>query len=117
EEKVLERFELLYEAGLADEAAREGRNAAREWTERPKLGLAKQAGSRRTLATAISRTRSKIKYRPVVFELMPDEFTLYELQKTVEAILRPHLTKQNFRRLVEGEGLVEPTGSRRTRTV
>ena len=39
---------------------------------------------------------------PVVFELMPDEFTLYELQKTVEAILGPHLHKQNFRRLVEG---------------
>ena len=93
EEKVLERFELLYEAGLADEAAREGRNAAREWTERPKLGLAMQSDHRRILATAISRTRSKIKYRPVVFELMPDEFTLYELQKTVEAILGPHLHK------------------------
>ena len=116
EEKVLERFELLYEAGLADEAAREGRNAAREWTERPKLGLAMQSDHRRILATAISRTRAKIKYRPVVFELMPGEFTLYELQKTVEAILGPHLHKQNFRRLVEGAGLVEPTGDVKTRT-
>ena len=116
EEKVLERFELLYEAGLADEAARDGRNSAREWTERPKLGLAMQSDHRRILATAISRTRAKIKYRPVVFELMPDEFTLYELQKTVEAILGPHLHKQNFRRLVEGAGLVEPTGDVKTRT-
>jgi len=116
EEKVLERFELLYEAGLADEAVRDGRPAAREWTDRPKLGLPMQADHRRILATAISRTRAKIKYRPVVFELMPDEFTLYELQKTVEAILGPHLHKQNFRRLVESAGLVEPTGDVKTRT-
>jgi hypothetical protein len=116
EEKVLERFELLYETGLADEAVRDGRNAAREWTDRPKLGLAMQSDHRRILATAINRTRAKIKYRPVVFELMPDEFTLYELQKTVEAILGPHLHKQNFRRLVEGAGLVEPTGDVKTRT-
>lgn len=116
EEKVLERFELLYEAGLAEEALRDGRPAAREWADRPKLGLPMQADHRRILATAISRTRAKIKYRPVVFELMPDEFTLYELQKTVEAILGPHLHKQNFRRLVEGAGLVEPTGDVKTRT-
>jgi hypothetical protein len=71
---------------------------------------------RRILATAIGRVRAKIKYRPVIFELMPDEFTLFELQKTVEAILGPHLHKQNFRRLVEGAGLVEPTGEVKMRT-
>lgn len=116
EEKVLERYELLYESGLADEALRDGRTAAQAWTSRSKLGNAMQADHRRILATAIGRTRAKIKYRPVVFELMPDEFTLYELQKTVEAILGPHLHKQNFRRLVEGAGLVEPTGDMKTRT-
>lgn len=116
EEKVLERYELLYEAGLIEEALRDGRSAAQSWTERPKLGLAMQSDHRRILATAIGRTRAKIKYRPVVFELMPPDFTLYELQKTVEAILGPHLHKQNFRRLVEGAGLVEPTGEVKTRT-
>ena len=116
EEKVLERYELLYEAGLLDETLRDGRSAAQAWTDRPKLGLAMQSDHRRILATAIGRTRAKIKYRPVVFELMPPEFTLYELQKTVEAILGPHLHKQNFRRLVEGAGLVEPTGEVKTRT-
>lgn len=116
EEKVLERYELLYEAGLIEEALRDGRSAAQSWTERPKLGLAMQSDHRRILATAIGRTRAKIKYRPVVFELMPPEFTLYELQKTVEAILGPHLHKQNFRRLVEGAGLVEATGEVKTRT-
>ncbi len=47
---------------------------------------------------------------------MPRLFTLFELQKTVEAILGPHLHKQNFRRLVETGGLVEPTDEHRLRT-
>jgi len=47
---------------------------------------------------------------------MPELFTLFELQKTVEAILGPHLHKQNFRRLVETGGLVEPTEEYRFRT-
>lgn len=116
EEKVLERYELLYEAGLIDEAARDGREAARHWNERPRLGVAMRYDHRRILATAIGRVRAKIKYRPVIFELMPDDFTLFELQRTVEAILGPHLHKQNFRRLVEGAGLVEPTGEVKMRT-
>ena len=68
------------------------------------------------MSISIGRIRAKIKYRPVVFELMPDEFTLFELQKTVEAILGPHLHKQNFRRLVESAGLVEATGEVRVKT-
>ena len=116
EEKVLERYELLYEAGLVEEARRDGRMAPDASADRARLGQPMQFDHRRILATAINRTRAKIKYRPVVFELMPDDFTLYELQKTVEAILGPHLHKQNFRRLVEGAGLVEPTGEMKTRT-
>lgn len=116
EEKVLDRYELLYEAGLVDEAARDGREAARQWSDRPRLGVPMHFDHRRILATAIGRVRAKIKYRPVIFELMPDDFTLFELQRTVEAILGPHLHKQNFRRLVEGAGLVEPTGEVKMRT-
>ena len=116
EEKVLERYELLYEAGLVEEARRDGRESALLWSQLPKLGVAMQYDHRRILATAIGRLRGKIKYRPVVFELMPPEFTLFELQKTVEAILGPHLHKQNFRRLVESAGLVEPTGDVRAKT-
>jgi hypothetical protein len=108
EEKVLERYELLYEAGLAAEAQRDGRMTLD--AGRMPIGAAMQYDHRRVLATAIGRIRGKIKYRPVIFELLPDEFTLYELQRTVEAILGPHLHKQNFRRLVESGGLVEPTG-------
>jgi hypothetical protein len=116
EEKVLERYELLYEAGLVEEAARDDRDASRHWNERPRLGLPMRFDHRRILATAIGRVRAKIKYRPVIFELMPDDFTLFELQRTVEAILGPHLHKQNFRRLVEGAGLVETTGEVKMRT-
>jgi hypothetical protein len=116
EEKVLDRYELLYEAGLVDEARRDGREAAVAWAPRPRLGAPMRFDHRRILATAIGRVRAKIKYRPVIFELRTDEFTLYELQKTVEAILGPHLHKQNFRRLVESAGLVEPTGEVKTRT-
>lgn len=116
EEKVLERYELLYESGLVEEARRDGREAALTWGPLPRLGIAMRFDHRRILATAIGRFRAKIKYRPVVFELMPDEFTLFELQRTVEAILGPHLHKQNFRRLVESAGLVEPTGEVRAKT-
>jgi hypothetical protein len=116
EEKVLDRFELLYEAGLVEEARRDGREAALAWSLLPRFGTPMHFDHRRILATAIGRVRAKIKYRPVIFELMPDDFTLYELQKTVEAILGPHLHKQNFRRLVESAGLVEPTGEVKTQT-
>lgn len=116
EEKVLDRYELLYEAGLVDEARRDGREAAAAWGALPRLGAPMKFDHRRILATAIGRVRAKIKYRPVIFELMPDDFTLFELQKTVEAILGPHLHKQNFRRLVESAGLVEPTGDVKTQT-
>lgn len=108
QEHVLERYELLYEAGLIAEAAREtGERAvpAATGTGRSMIG-----DHRRILATAIGRLRGKIKYRPVVFELMPQGFTLLQLQRAVEALIGAHLHKQNFRRLVEEQGLVEETG-------
>jgi hypothetical protein len=106
EEKVLERYELLYEAGLVEEFARDSgavQSALR-------LGTAMQFDHRRILATAIARLRGKLKYRPLVFELMAPSFTLLELQRTVEALAGLRLHKQNFRRLVAEQGLVEGTG-------
>jgi hypothetical protein len=110
EERVLERYELLYEAGLVEEARRDGRQAALARRVLPRLGEPMRFDQRRILATAIARLRAKLKYRPVVFELMPESFTLTELQSTVEALSGRHLHKQNFRRLVESTALVEPTG-------
>jgi hypothetical protein len=116
EEKVLERYELLYEAGLVGEAARDGREAASAWGDLAGFGVQMRFDHRRILATAMGRLRGKLKYRPVIFELMPETFTLLELQRVVEAILGSFLHKQNFRRLVENGGLVEATGEVRDQT-
>lgn len=106
EERALDRYELLYEAGLVAEAARDRGEQAGPAS----FGQAMASDHRRILATALSRLRGKIKYRPVVFELTPDEFTLSELQKLVESISGFPLHKQNFRRALDRAGFVEGTG-------
>lgn len=116
EEKVLDRYELLYEAGLVEEARRDGRPAALAREHSPRLGEPMRDDHRRILATAMGRVRAKLKYRPVVFEMMPPRFTLTALQQTVEAVAGRKLHKQNFRRLVESAALVEPTGDAETAT-
>lgn len=106
EELVLQRYELLYEAALVAEATRGGDSSS-------SVALSGQpmiADHRRILATGIARLRTKIKYRPVVFELMPPAFTLLQLQRTVEALAGRLVHKQNFRRLIEQQNLVEETG-------
>lgn len=110
EENVLERYELLYEAGLLEESLRDEREAALKRKNLEPLGKAMRQDHRRILATAMGRLRSKMKYRPVIFEAMAETFTLTELQRTVEAISGRRLHKQNFRRLVESSEIVEPTG-------
>jgi hypothetical protein len=121
EERVLERYELLYGAGLLQEAARDRGEVApmHPAALMAAVGEPMISDHRRILATALGRLRGKLKYRPVVFELMPDAFTLSALQRTVEAIAGVPLHKQNFRRaleraeLVEGLGRVDPdTGGR-----
>jgi hypothetical protein len=127
-ERVLERYELLYEAALVAEAWRdreaargeEGavdrRNVEAPRSQGPKAarpliqGRPMALDHRRILATALGRLRGKTKYRPVVFELLPPSFTLLQLQRVVEALAGVPLHKQNFRRLVETGGLVEGTG-------
>ncbi len=118
-DRVLERYELLYEAGLVAEAARQegggegaGSGESGEDAElgEPGFGREMPFDHRRILATALGRLRGKIRYRPVIFELMPPTFTLFQLQRTVEALAGVRLHKQNFRRLVDKGGLVEGTG-------
>jgi hypothetical protein len=114
EERSLDRYELLYEAGLAPEAKRdlarfEGRKAE-ALAPVAELGEPMVSDHRRILATAIGRLRAKIKYRPVIFELASEFFTLLHLQRLVEAISGLSLHKQNFRRLLDRTGLVDGTG-------
>lgn len=98
--RVLERYELLYQLGLVQES--ESGAAG--------LGEFMALDHRRMLATALARIRGKLRYRPVIFEMLPEEFTLLQLQKAVEALSGVPVHKQNFRRLVEQGGLVEGTG-------
>jgi hypothetical protein len=109
EELVLQRYELLFEAGLIPEARTSRRGAI-------DLGRRMTGDHRRILATGIARLRAKIKYRPVVFELLPPTFTLLQLQRSVEALAGRRLHKQNFRRLIEQQALVEDTGAMATDT-
>ena len=118
EEGVLDRYELLYEAGLASEAGRD-RALAANGPSRPRsqpggsdqaLGEPMISDHRRILATALARLRGKLKYRPVIFELMGETFTLSNLQRAVEAVAGLTLHKPNFRRGVERTGLVEGLG-------
>jgi len=112
EGRVLERYELLYEAGLVAEAARDGADATPlSLEDRPMA-----SDHRRILATGLGRLRSKLRYRPVLFELTPPTFTLSALQAAAEAVTGLNLHKQNFRRGVERTGLVEPTGQLSTGT-
>jgi len=110
EERVLERYELLYEAGLAPEAARDRGEAPAGDGLAAAVGEPMLSDHRRILATALSRLRGKLKYRPVVFELMPEAFTLSALQRAVEAVAGVPLHKQNFRRALERAELVEGLG-------
>jgi hypothetical protein len=105
EELVLQRYEALWEAGLVAEAGGTGAP-----------GQPMAHDHRRILATGIARLRGKIKYRPVVFELMPPWFSLGQLQRAVEALAGRRLHKQNFRRLIEQQALVEETGGVATET-
>jgi hypothetical protein len=123
DERVLERFELMQTAGMFSQTSAAAGTATQTTDGKAKengaidsLGRSMAGDHRKILAAALGRLRAKLRYRPVVFELMAHDFTLFELQRTVEGIIGPHLHKQNFRRLVESMGLVEATGDIKTHT-
>jgi 8-oxo-dGTP diphosphatase len=64
---------------------------------------------RRIVEYAHRRIRNKLDYTNVGFELLPDKFTLTELQLVHEAILGENLDKRNFRRKIIQKGIVKPT--------
>jgi hypothetical protein len=113
DELTLERYELLYSSGLVFEAWRDRDDTPP--ADLPALGATGRRDHRRILATGIGRLRGKLKYRPVLFELMGETFTLTELQRAAEAVSGVGLHKQNFRRMVERSGVIEPTGALSTR--
>lgn len=106
--RALERYELLYEVGLLVESSAAPTGVTDQLAHSKPMYL----DHRRIAATALGRLRGKLTYRPVVFELLSDRFTLLQLQQVVEALAGVRLHKQNFRRTVENAGLVERTGER-----
>jgi len=66
------------------------------------------------LAYALQRLRYKLEYTAVGFELLPETFTLSELQAAYEVILGEKLDKRNFRRKILSAGILEETGGYRT---
>ncbi|HNI69975.1 MAG TPA: hypothetical protein PLO27_01550 [Marmoricola sp.] len=104
-ELALQRYELLWEAQLLPESR------TRPTPDPARQGEQMLHDHRRILATGLARARSMLQYRPMVFEMVPDTFTLGRLQEVVESLAGQPLHTQNFRRLIEQQHqLVEPTG-------
>ncbi len=68
---------------------------------------------REILNYALTRLRYKLEYTSVGFQLLPDEFTLSELQRAYEIILHEPLDKRNFRRKILSADILEETGNKR----
>jgi 8-oxo-dGTP diphosphatase len=65
------------------------------------------------LETAVRRLRAKLEYTNVVWSLMPETFSLSELQTTYESILGRTLDRRNFRKKILSLGLLVSTGKKR----
>lgn len=106
-------FALLPHAVLADAVA-----------ARPDLLLGPVSGCAEALAfdhaaiiaTAHDRLRGKLDYSPIAFALLPDLFTLRDLQRVHEAITGTGFNKPAFRRRMLDTGWIEPTGQREADT-
>lgn len=87
-------------------ASTDARNAA--WfagNDMPKLAFDHQ----KILKTAHERLKGKVRYQPIGFELLPEKFTLRQLQHLYEVILDRKLDKRNFRKKVLGMEIVKET--------
>jgi 8-oxo-dGTP diphosphatase len=63
------------------------------------------------LGVALRRIRGKLSYTPIGFELLPERFTLRQLQAVHETILQKKLNKDSFRRKMLASGMLEATGA------
>jgi len=61
------------------------------------------------VGTALKRLKGKVRYQPIGFELLPNHFTLTELQKLYECILGIEIDKRNFRKKVQKLGILLET--------
>jgi 8-oxo-dGTP diphosphatase len=66
---------------------------------------------REILGTAVKRLRGKLRYAPIAYQLLPERFTLLDLQRVHETILGTRLNKDSFRRRMLASGELEPAGA------
>ena len=100
-------YALVNLAGHTVQASTDARNAA--WfslSDLPKLAF----DHAEILKAAVERLRSKVSYQPIGFELLPERFTLTQLQRLYELILDRELDKRNFRKKVLAMEFVKETG-------
>lgn len=99
-------YALVNLAGHAVQASTDARRAA--WfsvNDLPALAF----DHRQILDVALQRLRSKVRYQPIGFELLPERFTLRQLQHLYEIILDRPLDKRNFRKKVLSMGIIKET--------
>ncbi len=60
------------------------------------------------LDQALISLKTKLRIQPIGFELLPDKFSLGQLQKVYETILGTSLDKRNFRRKILNKGFLKP---------
>lgn len=100
-------YALVNLAGHNVRASTDARNAA--WfpvSDLPPLAF----DHLQILEMAHERLRGKVRYQPIGFELLPQRFTLRQLQHLYEVILDRELDKRNFRKKVQAMGIVKETG-------
>ena len=99
-------YALVNLEGHAVQAATDARNAA--WfavNDLPDLAFDHSG----ILSTAHERLRGKLHYQPIGFELLPEKFTLRQLQNLYEVVLDRELDKRNFRKKVLAMEIVKET--------
>lgn len=85
---------------------------ASAWHDGRELELAFDHGA--MLGEVVRRLRGKLDYSAIALALLPETFTLRDVQEVHEAILGRALNKPAFRRKLLDRGLVAPTGRRET---
>lgn len=66
------------------------------------------------LEHALLRLQIRLEYANLALEFLPETFTLPELQTVYEAVLNRKLDKRNFRKRLLAQGMLAPSGERRS---
>jgi 8-oxo-dGTP diphosphatase len=102
----------LVPANVVDPQPGDDATEARWWSVYDLPPLAFDHG--RILPYALQRLRYKLEYTAVGFEMLPELFTLTELQTAYETILQEELDKRNFRRKILRADIIEATEQHRS---